>query len=315
MISILQEEKFKGMLENHKIIAPCLLQGIGPDPIKGSIIERIPLTIGDRTVHVLHSVCIAPINIPCILGIDLLKPLGAIIDFGTNSIIIENEKFPLKIKTNDHGCNVYNVKRVVIPPNSVGFLDAKLEKALPSGYLVEPNKFKSCLLSSVYGEDTQRVKLKVVNDSESYRLFKRDIFLGQAEPAIKLGNDDVKQDDQVNSSTLNQGSMPEHLADMYKNSSSNLDEGQKKKFKDLLIEFQSVFSRDDFDLGCFKDVEHKIVTTDQTPVKEKFRRTPLKFQQQEKEYILTSSCNKVSLSPRPLTGRQHLFWSAKRRGI
>ena len=94
------------------------------------------------------------------------------------------------------------------------------------GFVVEPTHFKSCLVSSVYGENTEKMKLKVINDSDSYRLFKPDIFLGQAEPAIKLATDKTPED-QVTSSTTTTGSLPEHLGGMYKNSSVDLDEKQK----------------------------------------------------------------------------------------
>ena len=283
MISILQESRFKELLQDHKIIESCMLQGIGPDPVQGSIIENVPITICNRTV--LHPICIAPINTPCILGLDLLKPLGAVIDFGTSKMSIGNEKFPLKIQSNDHGCKAYNVKRVVIPPNSVGFLEAKLDKMLPSSFIVQPTVVKKCLVSSVYGEGTQTVKLKVINDSDSYRLFKRDAFIGIVEPAVRLTPHDGDKTSKVTSSTKCTGELPPFLVSMFEQSSAELNSSQKKKFKDLLIEFQSVFSKDDFDLGCLKKVEHKIVTTDEIPIKDKFRRTPLKFQQQEKEYI------------------------------
>ena len=63
------------------------------------------------------------------------------------------------------------------------------------------------------------------------------------------------------------------------------DTGQKLAFKNLLIEFSSVFSKNNFDLGCYTGVEHRIETLNEIPVKEKFRRTPLAFQDQEKDYL------------------------------
>ena len=65
----------------------------------------------------------------------------------------------------------------------------------------------------------------------------------------------------------------------------DLSDEQKSQFKNLLLEFPYVFSKDDFDLGCLKGVEHRINTYDEIPVTEKFRRTPLQFQKQEQEYI------------------------------
>ena len=66
----------------------------------------------------------------------------------------------------------------------------------------------------------------------------------------------------------------------------DLSANEKEKFKQVLIDYPDVFSRDDFDLGCLSSgVEHKIQTHDEIPVTEKFRLTPLQFQKEEQEYI------------------------------
>ena len=78
--------------------------------------------------------------------------------------------------------------------------------------------------------------------------------------------------------------LPKHLEQMYSDNISNLSEKEKLQFKKLITEYQDVFLKDDFDLGCLSSgVEHKI--HDEILVAEKFRRTPLHFQKQEKEYI------------------------------
>ena len=53
---------------------------------------------------------------------------------------------------------------------------------------------------------------------------------------------------------------------MYQENISDLSDEQKSQFKNLLLEFPDVFSKDDFDLGCLKGVEHKINTYDEIPV-------------------------------------------------
>ena len=74
---------------------------------------------------------------------------------------------------------------------------------------------------------------------------------------------------------------------MFRDNVSNLSETERLQFKELLLEYQDVFSKDDFDLGCLNSgVEHKIHTHDEIPVAEKFRRIPLHFQKQEQEYIV-----------------------------
>ena len=79
--------------------------------------------------------------------------------------------------------------------------------------------------------------------------------------------------------------LPEHLKKVYEDNLSELSSQEKQQFKNSLIEFSDVFSKNDFDLGCLSGVEHKINTYDEIPHAEKFRRTPLQFQKAEQEYI------------------------------
>ena len=73
---------------------------------------------------------------------------------------------------------------------------------------------------------------------------------------------------------------------MYRDNISELSDEQRLKFKQLLLEFPDVFSKDDFDLGCLNSgVEHKINTHDEIPIAEKFRRTPLLFQNKSKNKL------------------------------
>ena len=60
---------------------------------------------------------------------------------------------------------------------------------------------------------------------------------------------------------------------------------QKKNSSSKIYLFSDVFSKNDFDLGCLSGVEHKINTYDEIPHAEKFRRTPLRFQKAEQDYI------------------------------
>lgn len=52
-----------------------------------------------------------------------------------------------------------------------------------------------------------------------------------------------------------------------------------------MLDYQDIFSKDDFDIGTFKEVEHRIDTGDSAPIKERIRRTPLQFVEEEKEQL------------------------------
>lgn len=77
----------------------------------------------------------------------------------------------------------------------------------------------------------------------------------------------------------------EHLTDLYNRSTPALNDREKCRIKQLLVEYHDIFSKHDLDLDCLTSVTHKIDTKDNPPVKHKMRRTPLRFQDQEKAQL------------------------------
>ena len=72
---------------------------------------------------------------------------------------------------------------------------------------------------------------------------------------------------------------------MINRSASKLNENEVKKLTDLLIEYQDVFVKDEFDLGSFTEIEHRIDTRDAAPIKLCMRKTPACFVDEEKEHL------------------------------
>ena len=55
--------------------------------------------------------------------------------------------------------------------------------------------------------------------------------------------------------------------------------------EDLLIEYSDVFAKTDFDLGNFTAIEHSIDTKDAKPIKQRMRRTPACFADEEESHL------------------------------
>ena len=79
--------------------------------------------------------------------------------------------------------------------------------------------------------------------------------------------------------------LPEHLLQLYLRSLKNLEGEEGTSLRHLLIQYQDVFARHDFDLGEFRTIMHRIDTGDAAPVKHGLRRTPLGFQPQEEAHL------------------------------
>ena len=64
-----------------------------------------------------------------------------------------------------------------------------------------------------------------------------------------------------------------------------LNRDELEQVRDLLIQYQDVFSEGSHDLGCFAEVKHTIDTGAEKPVKQPMRRTPLGFENEEEENL------------------------------
>ena len=53
----------------------------------------------------------------------------------------------------------------------------------------------------------------------------------------------------------------------------------------MLLEFKDIFAMHDTDLGCFDAITHKIDTGSAKPIKQRMRRTPLGFQDEEEKQL------------------------------
>ena len=79
--------------------------------------------------------------------------------------------------------------------------------------------------------------------------------------------------------------IPEHLKKLVEKSSEGWSPKQKALIEKLLLRYQDVFSKNEFDLGKTHLVEHSIDTGDAKPVAQPPRRVPLAFAEDEKKQI------------------------------
>ena len=71
--------------------------------------------------------------------------------------------------------------------------------------------------------------------------------------------------------------VPEHLGELYEKSIKGKSEEQKRKIHNLLLDYQNIFAKDEFDIGQTNLVEHTIDTGNSRPVKQPPHRMPLAF--------------------------------------
>ena len=95
-------------------------------------------------------------------------------------------------------------------------------------------------------------------------------------------------------------SLPKHVQDLFQRSNGHLNDEECKVLRDVLNDYQDVFAKNDHDLGHFDKIEHEIPTGDAAPIQMKLRRTPIHFEEDEREELqkmLDADVCEPSVSP------------------
>ena len=116
------------------------------------------------------------------------------------------------------------------------------------------------------------VPVRVVNLSGQPRTICRGTEVAGCEPgeSVIYQQHDLTPDSQVIGYDL-----PEHLKDLYAQSTEGLNAGQQRQLHELLLDFQDIFSKGPQDLGTTGLAKHEINTGDAVPVRQHPRRLPL----------------------------------------
>ena len=134
-------------------------------------------------------------------------------------------------------------------------------------------------------------EVHVINISDTHVVLKQGTELASALPAeiVSPMPDEVSDVFQTLTSQqdieVTPGDMPPHLQTLYQQSIEHLSDDEALLLKALLIEFEDVFAKDEFDLGNFTEVEHNIDTQDSKPIKQRMRKTPVGFAEEEEAHL------------------------------
>lgn len=312
-ITILSSKVYEKLKKPPAKIKDVIMQMADDAVLKGFIVKPLKMKLGDQSFQ--ERVYVAPIADEMLLGHDILHHLGVMLDMQTDTLILKEERIPISTVFKDGKPVVARVsvkKRVVVPPNSAVRLQCKLNTELHEDYCVEPVSHLSVLMPrTVRAKETEPV-ICLVNITNSFKTLKKGTIIGSAyevdgfpeesrvacsdtEPNISS----IKQDNPVEQRTycsaelLGKGQeqkqvnedIPEHLKSLYEVSIEHLDANQRKKLQSVLCDYQDVFAKHDFDLGTFTAIEHKIDTGTAKPIKQRMRRTPACFANEEEELL------------------------------
>lgn len=310
------------------------LIGAGGTPIKGAGKAKFNLSLGP--LDLLREVIVAEIEDDALLGYDILRGSGdgpADILLSSNKIVLEGVEIPVtQIGQEKHTRRVTVADDVSIPGQTEAVIDVYLERyeadeGEVADFVVEPttqftDRYPLQMAATVVNiNGGPTCKVRVMNPFTSEVELKQDAVIGRAERVeriISVISRVENFNEEENRSTVRriqlsqQGTqksqpvvceekgVPEHLQSLYKRSTEGKDEHEKKRIAALLVKYQDTFSKSEWDIGLTDLAEHPINTGQADPIKQRPRRVPLAYAEEEKkavEDLLQKGIIRKSTSP------------------
>lgn len=128
----------------------------------------------------------------------------------------------------------------------------------------------------------------VVNLSEKLTNLKHGQVVGfayEVSDIIEGDTEEVNVRKVSTSSTVRSNEFPEHLCYLLARSEEYLSQTERTLLQNVLQSYADVFAKNEFDLESFTAIEHSIDTGDSRPIKQRLRRTPACFADEEEKHL------------------------------
>ena len=241
---------------------------------------------------------VAPIEQDMLFGVDIMRKGAAAIDMGKNVFRFKGQEIRMntdvKEGSNPVCARVAVAKRVVIPPNSVAQVPCKMDRSM-SDYVIEPTQTEKALAPRVVRSAGTEPVVCILNCSDRYKLLQKGKEVAIASPVDEYipekddnTDGDVEVCDVSKSEDKTENVVPEvpgHLQESFESSKEHLSVEEQCRLAELLIEHEDVFAKDEFDLGTFTEIQHGIQTDQAAPIKQRLRRTPACFVDEEEAHL------------------------------
>ncbi|GBN46994.1 Transposon Ty3-G Gag-Pol polyprotein [Araneus ventricosus] len=216
-----------------------------------------------------HKIYVADITDPCILGLDFLQKFNFTVDLEKNEIRTGGEEIPLFSASAEHSqlCSVLAKEKTIIQARSecliqgVPEVSGKFRCAVTDfpSHVSQKGVLVAATLVDLKRED---IPVRVLNLDNKPKTVDKGAVIATCEPVV-----DIVARPQEFSKSLRLPLILENL--------EGLNEEQRTAVKELLQEFQNLFSSNDSDVGRCSMTQHRINTGNHPPIKQYPRRLPL----------------------------------------
>ena len=233
-----------------------------------------PVRISIGHLLLFKNIYVGPIQDDFLLGLDLLFEIQGKIDVGKGTFYCRNKPIPVKqynmvSKSPSYAKRTENEKIQPFSDGGASVNDSNGNSSSHSGLI------HNCTLpnSAEYSlrENATKPVIRVISSSKN----------GENVP---LECNSFLDADSPNLSTSHEN-MPDRLKTLLSSVHDSLSSSEIKQLAELLTEYSDIFAVDEYDVGTFTGVSHKIELSDTIPVKLNMRRTPWQLVDEEAELI------------------------------
>ena len=308
-VTVISEGFFQTLGLKPKTLEHVKLRGAATDGImEAKLVEGISLNIGKRSYRM--NMYVAPISDQLILGLDFLLQHKCRIDFDKCTVDVGEDVISATlVKNNEEKHKVSRVtltRKTVVPPNSVRMTKCFSMLDNNQDYVITSvGDHHGLLIPSMLVQGQSKLSCSILNPTDKFIHLKAGHVIGNAVPSdivlTAFSGDTVSEKEDTDSSRnsmevpslrevqLQENSsnteIPDHVKELLDRSKDGLDEWSFLQLRDLVVEYADVFSKGDFDLGCFTGIKHRIDTGNAKPIRQRMRRTPLGFQEEEEKHL------------------------------
>ena len=270
------------------------IRGAFQTQLTNAYLTRTDICIGTGKYN--WDLLVAESNDDMLLGADFLYSKRAQVDFEEEVFHIGTDAVPIifTVKVPDTSARSLKLDHNLTIPSRSGIVTiCKTNVSSNEECIVEPmgepHADLTLLTTVVKGSTTTPVCILNWTDSEMKLLSGTEV--GKITPIVEVISEDSSTGLELaaRSATPNVSSdpvtLPDHLKSLHDLSSKNMNSEQSQKLAILLDNYSDVFCESDFDLGSFTAIKHHIDTRNESPVRQRMRRTPLGFEKEEEEHL------------------------------
>ena len=289
-VTIVSDKVFNSWKVKPKVLQHLNMHAAGRGMLMKSFITGpVDIVVGSTTFR--WKVYIAPIDDDMLLGLDFLKHHNVVVDLIKDQLIIQDKVVQLTYGKANMVPKIAKVtvpKRTVIPPNSAVLVKCNISEPMNT-YVAEPIIDNVLIPRAVYS-DSKTPTMCFLNIANENKILSKGQTVAEASEVDILKPDlptvrEVSVDQNHKDPNTDKSKIPDHLVALFENSKSELTVEQCEKLKSVLINYSDVFATSDFDLGQFTSIEHTIDTGQAKPIKQRMRRTPMCFINEEEKYL------------------------------